>query len=187
MGGRLFFHQLCNCDKNNSVTHSSSEDNCVTFHPNAIFVFCVKSLMFYLSPIHFLPIYRQQWHHDWRRTRGDTCCSQLSSSVNRGWWNWVKFFLKKRKNLCGICLKKCFKRIERKAGFYLCLGLVGSWITSALELYQDGYSSLRSSVISPKSCSYLRGPQSKNPEACSSHTLLSSHRRQTDGMHHRNK
>lgn len=47
MGGRLFLHQLCNCDNNNSMTHSCSEDNCVTFHPNTIFVFRVKSVMFY--------------------------------------------------------------------------------------------------------------------------------------------
>lgn len=111
-GAGYFYINSVIVKNNNSMTQSCSEDNCGTFLLNDSFVFCVKSVMFYHSSTHHPPIYREKWHHDWRRTRGDTCCSQLSSSVNRGWWNWVRY--KKNEKCTWDLSEKMFQNNDRK-------------------------------------------------------------------------
>lgn len=151
---------------------------CVTFHPNAIFVF--PSLSNQWRSIH-PSIYRvTSWLEEERRWY------MLQPHLWRRMLKFGKIFFKKGGgglvkiyrgsstwDLSGKCLKKDVKKKLvgssdtlwgskfSTAEFYLCLGSAGSWTTSALEFCWDSSSSLRSGVISPQYCSGVRGLQSK--------------------------
>lgn len=139
------------------MTHNCSEDNCVLFHPNAVFVFCVIPVMFYVSFIYLSSTHLQKavtsWlekDQRWHMLQPATLfCEQRMMKLGE-----MKKGIIHEKQKLGICLEKLPKGRHRETRTE-----IFKW--SALELHQDGSSF---SVISPKSCSHVRGPRSKNPE-----------------------